>query len=125
MLLYALEKGSKKQEIAIAVWRRGVTVSTQVVMEFTNVCLKKHKFTKEEAFENALHLMAGALVKSVTEKSVRLAFSISRKYGFTHWDSLIIASALEAGCKTLYSEDMQHGQVINEKLNIVNPFLLV
>lgn len=125
VLLYSLDSLSKKQEIAFTIWRQGVTISTQVVMEFTNVCLKKFKFTKEEAFESAFNIMEGALVKSVTEKSVRLAFNISRKYGFSHWDSLIIAAALEAGCTILYSEDLHHGQVIEDKLTIINPFVSI
>lgn len=40
----------------------------------------------------------------------------------TIYDSLIIATALEASCTTLYSEDMQHGQLIENKLLIINPF---
>jgi len=44
------------------------------------------------------------------------------KYKFSYWDSLIIASALESGCGILYTEDMQDGQVIEDRLRIVNPF---
>ena len=43
------------------------------------------------------------------------------QHGFSFYDSLIVASALEAGCVRLYSEDMQHGQRV-EQLTIVNPF---
>ena len=38
------------------------------------------------------------------------------------WDSLIVSSALLADCNVLLSEDMQHGQVFNNQLKIVNPF---
>jgi predicted nucleic acid-binding protein len=38
------------------------------------------------------------------------------------WDSLIIATSLQRNCSILYSEDMQHNQVIEDKLRIVNPF---
>ena len=123
ILLYTLDRDTKKQEIAFALWRQGVALSTQVVMEFTNVCLRKLNLSKEESYQNALNLMDGAVVKPITQKSIHIAFDISRKYGFSHWDSLIIASSREAGCNTLYSEDFQHGQVINGKLKIVNPFL--
>ncbi len=44
------------------------------------------------------------------------------QYRFSFWDSLIVASALFAGVDTLYSEDMQDGLVVSEKLEIVNPF---
>jgi predicted nucleic acid-binding protein len=51
--------------------------------------------------------------------------------GLRHWQSaisfligtLIVASALLAGCDVLYSEDLQHGQVFDEQLTVVNPFL--
>ncbi|MFM7431194.1 MAG: PIN domain-containing protein [Flammeovirgaceae bacterium] len=109
--------------MAFLIWRKGVTLSTQVVMEFTNVCRTKLKFPKKVAFENALNLLEGATVKTITESTIRLAFEISVKNGYTHWDSLIVASALEANYQKLYSEDMQHGHVIEGKLKIINPFL--
>jgi predicted nucleic acid-binding protein len=123
VLVYALDKTSRKQSIAFSIWREGVTVSTQVIMEFTNVCLRKLKMSKEDTFENALNLLEGAHVKPVTKELVRQSFTLSMKYGFSHWDSLIVASALQAGCSTLYTEDMHHGQVIEDKLKIVNPFI--
>ncbi|MFM7485928.1 MAG: PIN domain-containing protein [Cytophagales bacterium] len=67
ILLYAFDKDSRKQDIAFLIWRKGVTVSTQVVMEFTNVCRTKLKFPKKVAFENALNLFEGATVKTITE----------------------------------------------------------
>jgi predicted nucleic acid-binding protein len=52
----------------------------------------------------------------------RRSLNIQSRYQYSFYDSLIIAAALEAGCKTLYSEDMQHGQRI-EQVTIKNPFL--
>jgi predicted nucleic acid-binding protein len=52
----------------------------------------------------------------------RAALRICERYGYSVYDGLILASALEGGCKKLYSEDLQHGQVI-EGLRIENPFL--
>jgi len=48
---------------------------------------------------------------------------IKEKYHYSWWDSLILTSALENNCKIVYSEDMQHGQIIENTLKIVNPFL--
>ncbi len=124
VLLYGLDKTSYKQAIAFALWRKGVTISTQVVMEFTNVCLRKLKLNKADAFENASNIIEGATVMPITKELVVQSFKLSTKYGFSHWDSLIVASAIEAGCTTLYSEDMQHGLVVEGTLKIVNPFLI-
>ena len=48
--------------------------------------------------------------------------NIISKYKFSYWNSLIIASALQNNCTILYSEDMQHNQLIENKLRIINPF---
>jgi predicted nucleic acid-binding protein len=56
-------------------------------------------------------------------KNYKTAYKIRDNYSFSYWDSLIIASALERGCETLYSEDMQHNQVIENKLTIKNPLI--
>jgi predicted nucleic acid-binding protein len=48
---------------------------------------------------------------------------VAERYGYAVYDAMIIASALVAGCTTLYSEDMQNGQVIDDKLSILNPFI--
>ena len=63
--------------------------------------------------------MAGILVtclrlKRTHEKAVRIA----EKHGYRIYDSLIIASAVEAKCGMLYSEDLQNGQVIDERMTI-------
>ena len=122
VLLYTLDKGSIKQSIAFALWRQGLVLSTQVIMEFTNVCIRKLKFTREDAYKNALNLMDGAKLKSITPKTIKTAFEVLLDYGYSHWDSLVIASALEARCQIVYTEDLQHDQLINGKLKVVNPF---
>jgi predicted nucleic acid-binding protein len=55
--------------------------------------------------------------------TVRLAWRLQERYRFSYYDSLILAAALSAGCSSLFSEDMQHEQVIEGRLTIVNPFL--
>jgi predicted nucleic acid-binding protein len=47
---------------------------------------------------------------------------LAERYGFSTYDAMIAASALHAGCDTLWSEDMQHGMALAEGLRIVNPF---
>jgi len=55
--------------------------------------------------------------------TIHAALDIRERYCFSWYDSLIVAAALEAGCDTLYSEDMQDSQEINGCLRIVNPFV--
>ena len=58
----------------------------------------------------------------ITLATHEAALGIAARFGYRIYDSLIIASALEAACATLYSEDMQDGQVIEGRLTIRNPF---
>ena len=48
--------------------------------------------------------------------------AIAARYGLGVYDAMIVASALVAGCKALYSEDLQHGQVFERRLSVRNPF---
>jgi predicted nucleic acid-binding protein len=54
---------------------------------------------------------------------IQKALKLNSKYGYSYYDCLILASALLNDCEYLYSEDMQHNQLIEGKLKIVNPFL--
>lgn len=67
-------------------------------------------------------LEATCRVEIVTPITMQRALNIVGRYGFSWFDSLIVATALDAGCDTLYTEDLQHGQVIEGKLTVTNPF---
>ena len=62
-------------------------------------------------------------VLPLDEATLDRAAAVAIRCQLSHWDALIVASALLAGCDTLYSEDLQHGQVFDKQLTVVNPFL--
>lgn len=121
--LYALDKVTFKNKIALELIEKNPIISTQVVLESINICLKKFKFSKEVSYQHGMYLMDTCALKLIDETTLILAFEISIQFQYSHWDSLIISSALQNNCKILYSEDLQNGQVIRNKLTIVNPFL--
>jgi predicted nucleic acid-binding protein len=98
-------------------------ISTQVIREATHNLIKKAKVP-----ESKLRLLIGGWyqdceINESDEAQFMLASSLRDSYSLSYWDSLIVAAALDAGCVTLYSEDMQHGQFISGVLRILNPFL--
>lgn len=99
-----------------------IVLSTQVLGEFFNVMKKKGNETTKcvTIIEECMKIFSIAVIRT---HHVSLAMRISVKYGFSYYDSLIVASALEAGCKTLFSEDLQHNQLIENQLRIINPFV--
>lgn len=101
----------------------GGRVSVQVLNEFVDVLLRKHRRTWDSVARSlaGIRTLCGPALP-LTDETQSRAVEISMRYGFRIYDSMILASALEAGCTTVYSEDLQHGQTI-EGLRIENPFL--
>ena len=114
-----------KKSIAIGILQlpRAPLISPQVVFECINVCRKKLKMSDEEAFSFAEKLLPVCELVSENGNIVRTALRLCRQAGFQPFDAKIVATALEAGCNLLYSEDMQHKLVINNTLTIINPFI--
>jgi len=93
----------------------------QVINEFYNVLLRKN--IEDNVIQKKIHSQLEICSASeLSLKTVFRAWKLREKYKYSYWDSLILASALENSCSILYSEDMQHGQVIEDNLKIINPF---
>ncbi len=122
VVIYALGPNSAKAALAAPLFMHHPTISTQVLSETANVALKKLALPLSETGKLLAMLETTCRVEIVTPATLQRALDIAGRYGFSWFDSLIIASALEAECDTLYTEDLQHGQVIEGKLTITNPF---
>jgi predicted nucleic acid-binding protein len=121
-LLYLLSSDSKKADWVSSNLQQSNVISVQVLNEFTSASLRKIKISNTELDEFLDLFMSTFNVIKLDIETFKTGLMISRRYGYQHYDSMIIAAALEAGCERLYSEDMQHRQIINKKLQIVNPF---
>lgn len=97
-------------------------VSSQVISEFISTCLQKKLLGLDEVAEVSTGFMRALQLAPVNANTINSALKIVKKYKYSYWDSLVISSALENNCTVLYTEDMQHGQVINNRLRILNPF---
>ncbi len=113
----------KKRTIARGLaTQKNTSISTQVLNETTNVLHKKYdiKWNVLEGlitdFENNF------FIQVLTPNDIRKACKIADRYGFSFYDSMIITSAIECNCSILYSEDLQHAQLIENILKILNPF---
>ncbi len=125
VLLYALmdsssEKVSKARSL-ISI--PGLIISTQVINELAFNLLKKSKINESALVEIINTLFSEFQVVLIDKQIVIDASELRRKYSFSYWDSLIVASAIKNDCEILYSEDMQHGLIIRENLQLVNPFI--
>jgi predicted nucleic acid-binding protein len=122
-LLYLLSSDSKKADWVSSNLQQSNVISVQVLNEFTSASLRKIKISNIELDEILGLFISIFNIRPLNVETFETGLAISRRYGYQHYDSMIIAAALQAGCETLYSEDMHHRQMIDKKLQIVNPFI--
>lgn len=120
--VYALDADPTRQAKAFALMRQHPVISTQVVNEFLSVLTGKQRVPRDVANRYARILLRRCEVVAVTAHVVEIAIQLGERYRCHHWDALVIAAALVAGCDTLYSEDLQDGQVFEGQLTVKNPF---
>ena len=121
VLVYAATSDPTKERAAACLGRGGMA-SVQVLNEFVHVARRKlrHDWPLIELALEQFRLALEAIVP-ITMSTHASAVLLARDESLSFFDALIVAAAIEAGCDTLYSEDMQHGRTIGD-LAIVNPF---
>jgi predicted nucleic acid-binding protein len=100
----------------------GGTISVQVLNEFAAVALRKLRMPWSEIHDVLAQIRAVCAVAPVTIETHERALHVADRYGLSIYDALIVSAALLSGCKTLHSEDLQDGQVIERQLTVRNPF---
>jgi predicted nucleic acid-binding protein len=122
ILLYTVSNDEPRKAVAEAVTAAGGLISVQVLNEFVNVARKKLRraWPDIEAALGEFRVLLDAPLP-LTVATHDSAVALSRRYGFSFYDALIVASAAEAGCTLLLSEDMADGMTIGG-VTIRNPF---
>jgi predicted nucleic acid-binding protein len=125
VLIYAYtnNSGDKQHKAKQLFSGYSVVVSTQVLQETANTLRRKFGADFQTIGELLKECVSNISKLHInTKETVFDACEIAEKYRFSFYDSLIVAAALESGSQLLYSEDLQHNQVIESRLKIVNPF---
>ena len=122
VLLYLLSGDDARADQAERELNRGAVVSVQVLNEFAAVLSRKLRMSIAEIRDVLGTVRAVCKVLPLDEPTHDSGLQLAERYGLSIYDAMIVASALLAGCKTLVSEDMQDGQVIDRRLTIRNPF---
>jgi predicted nucleic acid-binding protein len=122
ILLYLLSEDTAKADRAEELLAKGGVISVQVLNESAAVASRKLSMSWSEIREFLDPIRAICMVEAVTVETHDYAIELAERYLFSIYDATIVASALRAGCKTLYSEDMQDGQIVEKQLTIRNPF---
>lgn len=122
VLLHLLSSDERKADLAEGFIAAGGFISVQVLTEAAAVASRKLLMNGSDIrdFLGTLRtvLAVVALAEEMHESSVVLA----EKYRLSFHDASIVAAALDAGCVTLFSEDMHTGPVFEKQLTVRNPF---
>jgi predicted nucleic acid-binding protein len=123
VLLYATLQPDPRSDAARALLARRGTINVQVLNEFANVASRKLRRPWPEITRTLTAIRTLCAPPLLLTLAIHEAgCAIAGRTGYRLYDALIIAAALDAGCATLFSEDLHHGQVIDDRLTIRNPF---
>ena len=120
----APEKQNIAQGLLESALNNGGIISYQVIQEFMNLALRKFQpvMTHKQAQDYLREVLLIICDFYPTDDFYTRSLDIHNRWRFGWYDTLIIGAALESGCDVLYSEDLQHGQKV-EELSICNPFV--
>lgn len=99
-----------------------ITISTQVLAEAFNVLTRKKRWIVDDALQAVRGFKAMRIVVLGAD-AVLAALDLAARQRLSTWDAMVIHAAMDSGCDTLFSEDLQNGRRFGA-LQIVNPFLL-
>ncbi len=122
IIMYLLSADAAKADRAEELLAIGGVISVQVLNEFAAVACRKLGMTWSEIREVLAQIRVVCPVEPVSVDTYEKALQVAERYGVSIYDALIVAAALMAGCTTLYSEEIQDGQVIERQLTIRNLF---
>jgi len=122
VLVYIASGDPVKADRAEAIISDGGVISVQVLNELTNVARRKMRMTWPDTHA-LLSIVRGLLtVQAITIETHETGLAFAERYNLSTYDAMIAASALHADCDILWSEDMQDGMTLDDRLRIVNPF---
>jgi len=122
ILVYLASGDAARADRAEEILRGGGIISVQVLNEFTHVARRKMRLSWPEtrAFLEVVRDLL--IVRPLTVETHETGVALAERHGFSTWDAMIVAAALHADCERLWSEDLQDGMTIGDRLRIINPF---
>jgi predicted nucleic acid-binding protein len=122
VVLYLLSSDQAKADRAEALLAQGGCVSVQVLNEVANVARRKLGLAWSEVQDVCGAIAQTCSIEPLSLDSHRMGLQLGERFGLSVYDAMIVASALLAGCRTLFSEDLQDGLVVERSLTVRNPF---
>ena len=118
--LYSEDEIQKQNISQNVVNKYDCVISTQVLNEFCNVCIRKLNQSTEEVELAINEIIEQCSVLLIEKHYIIQALEIHKRYGYKYFDSLMLVSALNSNCKYFITEDLADGQILDKKLTVIN-----
>ena len=120
---YSESEATKRQIVYQILNSHCCITSIQALNEASNVWFKRYGWdgVRINKHLDNIELVCDEIIQ-IQRKTINMALSLKDSYGYSYYDCLILASALESDCDVVITEDMSAGQIIEHKLKIENPF---
>lgn len=122
VLLYLFSAETAKADRAEALVSAGGIVSVQILNEFASVATRKLDLSWPETLEALTAIRASCRVEPLTVETHECGTELAQRYRMSLFDGVVVAAALLASCKVLYSEDLHDGLLVDRRLTVRNPF---
>ena len=123
VLLYLLSEEERKANRVEELLLHPSVISVQVLNEFAAVAKGKLAMSFAEIREILDVIRTACQVEALTVETHEQGLAVAERLGLSIYDAMIVSAALRAGCRTLYSENLQRQQLISRQLRVVNPFI--
>ena len=120
LYLYTQDEGHKKLNCEKMLFDYDWVISIQVINEFSNIMIRKLSADINEIKNIIEDIIKNFEICEISTETVFKALDLKNKYKYSYYDSLILSSAIENGCKVTFSEDMHDNQKV-ETTTIINP----
>lgn len=122
IVVYLLSEDTRKANLSEQLVAGGGIISVQVLNEFASVGARKLGLTQQEVKDVLAAVRGTCEVFPLTVELHDIGMGLIDRYGFSVYDSMVVAAAIASGATTLYGEDMQDGLVVDDCVKIVNPY---
>ncbi|MDR1784844.1 MAG: PIN domain-containing protein [Spirochaetaceae bacterium] len=120
--LYSEDETQKQQIAEEIVDDYDCCISTQVLNEYCSACITKFHTPLDDVRASVEEMLSEFPNVNIEPAQIRNALDLRVKYDYNYWDCLMLSAALKAGCNYIFTEDMQDGQIIENRLTIKNIF---
>lgn len=119
----ASPKPATVRQLVDTIGTKNIVVSTQVLQEFCNICLQQYNLPAAGVLKALSELLAAFRISGNDVETVIEAVYLAEQYGCSFNDGHILAAALQSSCEVLYTEALEHGLLVEERMRVINPFI--